>query len=96
MCVEQQNVIIRTTLIIWNSAPAWMNALFEWAVLFITEKFIERPGLNERPLQTSKGALIWKFAMSAEELIQRVCKNDVTIVFFSQIFFIFYNKDIEL
>ena len=44
--------------------------------------------------QTRKEALIWKFAMSAEALIQIVCKNDKTRVFFSQIFFVFYNKEI--
>ena len=58
----------------------------------------ERPNLNKRPSkrppQTRKGALIWKFAISAEALIQIVCKNDETRVFFSQIFFVFYNKEI--
>ena len=39
--------------------------------------------------QTKKGALISKFAMSAEAFIQIVCKNDETRVFFSQIFFDF-------
>ena len=41
-----------------------------------------------------KGALIWKFAMSAEALIQIVCKNDEARVLFSQIFFVFYNHEI--
>ena len=58
----------------------------------------ELPNLNKRPSkrppQTRKGALIWKFAMSVEALIQIVCKNDETRVFFSQIFFVFYNKEI--
>ena len=63
-----------------------MNAPFEWAPLFTAEKFNERPGLNECPLQTRKRALIWKFAMSAEALIQIVCKNDETRVFFSHFF----------
>ena len=44
--------------------------------------------------QTRKRALIWKFEMSADALIQIVCKNDETRVFFSQIFFVFYNKEI--
>ena len=65
-----------------------MNAPFEWAPLSTAEKF------NERPPRTRKGALIWKFAMSEEALIQIVCKNDETRVFFSQIFFVFYNKEI--
>ena len=58
----------------------------------------ECPNLNKRPSkrppQTRKGALIWKFAMSSEALIQIVCKNDETRVFFIQIFFVFYNKEI--
>ena len=50
------------------------------APLFTAEKFNECPGLNEGlneylP-QTWKGGIIWKFAMSAEALIQIVCKND--------------------
>ena len=32
--------------------------------------------------------------MYAETLIQIVCKNDKTRVFFSQTFFAFYNKEI--
>ena len=64
-----------------------MNAPLEWAPLFTAEKF------NERPPQTKKGALIWKFSMSPEALIQIVCKNDETRVLFSQIFFVFYNKE---
>ena len=71
-----------------------MNTPFEWAPFFIAEKFNEHPGLNEHPPQTRKGALIWKFVMSAEALIPIVCKNDETRVFFSQIFFAFYNKEI--
>ena len=66
-----------------------MNAPFEWAPLFTAEKFNERPGLNERPLQTRKGVLIWKFAMSAEALIQIEWR---TRVFFSQMFFAFYKE----
>ena len=59
----------------------------------------ERLGLNERPLpyplpQTKKRTLIWKFTMSAEVLIQIAYKNDETRVFFSQIFFVFYNNEI--
>ena len=38
--------------------------------------------------------LIWKFAMSAEALIQIVCKNDEKKVFFSKILFVFYNNEI--
>ena len=72
-----------------------MNAPFKWAPLFTAEKFKECPGLNERLPQTRKGVLIWKFAMSGEELNQIVRKNDDTRVFFSQIFFVFYNKEIE-
>ena len=71
-----------------------MNAPFEWAPLFKAEKVNERPGLNERPPQTRTGAFIWKFAMPAEALIQRVCKNDETKVFFSQIFFVLKMKAI--
>ena len=83
-----------------------MNSPFEWPSFLTAEKFIERSGLNQRhpPTpppqphpsfpQTRKGALIWKFAMSAEALIQTVCKNDETRFFSSQIFFVFYNKDI--
>ena len=52
-------------------------------------------GLNERPPETRKGTLIWKFAMSEEALIQVVCKNDKTRVFFSQIFFEDDDVDIE-
>ena len=51
----------------------------------------ERRNLNElpskRPPQTRKEAVIWKFAMSSEALIQTVCKTDETRVFFSQIFY---------
>ena len=64
-----------------------MNAPLEWAPLFTAEKF------NERPPHTKKGALIWKFSMSPEALIQIVYKNDETRVLFSQIFFVFYNKE---
>ena len=71
-----------------------MNAPFEWAPLFTAENSNEHPSLNERPSQTRKGALIWNFAISAEVPIQKVCKNDETRVFFSQIFFVFYNKEI--
>ena len=73
-----------------------MNAPFKWAPLFTAKKFNERPGLNERPPQTRHGAIIWKFAMSTEVLIQIVCKNDRTRVFFRQIFFVFYNKEIYM
>ena len=51
----------------------------------------ECPGLNKHALrmsaplycspQTRKGALIWKFAMSAVTLIQIVCNNDETRVY---------------
>ena len=44
------------------------------------------------PPQTRKGVLIWKSAMSAESLIQVVCKNDE--IFFSEIFFVIYNNEI--
>ena len=73
-----------------------MNAFFKWVPLFAAEKFNECPGLNEcpPPPQTRKGVLIWEFAMSAVVLIQIVCKNDKTRVFFSKIFFVFYNKEI--
>ena len=71
-----------------------MNVPFEWAPLFTAEKFNDRPGLNECPPQTRKGTLIWKFAMSAEALIQIVCKNDKARVLFSQMFFVFCNKEI--
>ena len=70
-----------------------MNAPFKWAPIFTAEKFNERPGLNEHPSppspQTRKGGFIWKFEMSAEALIQIVCKNDETKVFFSPLFFFF-------
>ena len=64
----------------------------------------QRPGLNEHSLRmsaplpplTRKGALIWKFAMSVEALIEIVCKNDETRVFFSQISLVFYNKEIYI
>ena len=81
-------------VVIWKSAPALINAPFEWAPLFTAEKFDDRPGLNEYPPQTRKGALIWKYAMSAEALTQIVCKNDKARVLFSQIFFVFCNKEI--
>ena len=71
-----------------------MNAPLEWAPLFTAEKFNKRPGLKEHPSQTRKWELIWKFSMSAEALIQIVCKNDETRVFFNQIVFVFYNKEI--
>ena len=71
-----------------------MNAPFEWALLFKVEKFNERPGLNGIPLQTRKRALIGKFSMSTEAFIQIVCKSGETRIFFSQIFFPFYNKEI--
>ena len=70
-----------------------MNAPFEWAPLFTAEQFNERPAY-ERPPQTRKVVLILKFAISAEAFIQIVWKNDETRVFFSQIFFVFYNKKI--
>ena len=47
------------------------------------------------PPETRKGALIWKFAMSAEALIQIVCKNDEARIFFSQIFLEDDDLDIE-
>ena len=47
------------------------------------------------PPKTKKGVLIWKFAMSAEVLIQIICKNDKTRIFFSQIF-VYYNKEIYI
>ena len=72
-----------------------MNATFEWAPFFKTEKFNEHPGLNGRSNQTTKGTLIWKFSMPAEALIQIICKNEETRVFISQIFFVFYNKEIH-
>ena len=59
-----------------------------------SSKFIKRLGLNEGPSKTRKGALLWKFEVSAGVLIQIVFKNDETRVFFSQIFFVFYNKKI--
>ena len=73
-----------------------MNAPFEWAPFFTAKKFNEWPGLNEHPPapQTKNGAFIWKSAISAEALIQVVCKNDETRVFCSQISFVFYNKEI--
>ena len=40
------------------------------------KKFNERPGLNECAPQTREGRLFWKFAISAETLIQIVCKNN--------------------
>ena len=84
--------VMKITVIIWKSGQ--MNAPFEWASLFTAEKFNERPTLNERPPQNKKGVHIRKFAMSAEALIQIFCKNDETRVFFSQKFFVFYNKEI--
>ena len=66
-----------------------MNALFEWVSLFTAEKFNESPGLSECPLQTRKGALILKSAMSAGALIQIICKNNGARVFILQIFFVF-------
>ena len=77
-----------------NAPPPHPPTSLEWAPLFTAENFNERPGLNERLPQTRKGALIWKFAMSAVALIQIVCKNDETKVFFSQIFFVLYKKRI--
>ena len=73
-----------------------MNVPYEWAPLFTAEKFNEHPGLNERPPQTRKRALIWKFTMFAEALIQIVSKNDEARVFFSQMFFVFYNQEISI
>ena len=71
-----------------------MNGPFEWAPLLTAEKFNEGAGLNGRSPLTRKGALIWKIAMSAEVLIQIVCKNDKARAFFSQMFLVFYNKEI--
>ena len=71
-----------------------MNTPFEWGPLFTARKFNECPGQNEYPPQTRKEAVIWKFAMFAEAIIQIVCKNNEARVFFSQIFFVFYNKEI--
>ena len=67
-----------------------MNIPFEWTPLFTAEKF------NERPLfpQTRKGVLNCKFAISAESLIQIVCKNYEKRVLFSEMFFFFYNNEI--
>ena len=70
-----------------------MNAPFESAPLFTAEKFNDCPDLNKCPPQTKKRVLIWKFAMSTEALIQMICKNVETRVFFSQIFFAFYNRN---
>ena len=71
-----------------------MNAPFEYAPLFTAGKFNERTDLNERPSQTRKEVLIWKFAMSPEVLIQIVCKDEETRVFFSEILFVCYDKEI--
>ena len=77
-----------------------MNVSFSLneCAFFTAEKFNECPdlneGLNECLPQTWKGGIIWKFAMSAEALIQIVCKNDETRFYFSQMFFVFYNKEI--
>ena len=38
-----------------------MDAPFEWAPLFAAEKFNERPGLNERPLEPGKGHIFGNF-----------------------------------
>ena len=46
------------------------------------------------PPQTRKGTFVWKSSMSAEAIIQIVCKNNETKVFYSQIFFVFYNTEI--
>ena len=71
-----------------------MNNPFERVPLFTAEKHNDCPDLNELPPWTRKGVLILKFAMSAEALIQIVCKNDKARVLFSQIFFVFCNKEI--
>ena len=65
-----------------------MNAPFEWAPLFTTEKFNEHPGLNERPLKPGKRRSFGNLPC-LEALIQIVCKNAEC-----QIFFVFYNKEI--
>ena len=72
-----------------------MKAPLEWTPLFTAEKVNEHPGLNKRLPQTRKGALIWKFAMTAEALIQIICKNDETRVFFS-LFFEDKGDDIDI
>ena len=58
----------------------------------------ERPGLNERPLRMTTPLHNWKIQLTPRlkwvPLIQIVCKNDKTRVFFSQVFFVFYNKEI--
>ena len=72
-----------------------MKATFEWTPLFTAEKVNEHPGLNKRLPQTRKRALIWKFAMTAEALIQIICKNDETRVFFS-LFFEDKGDDIDI
>ena len=77
-----------------KESPGLNEHPLEWAPILTAEKFNERSGLNERHPQTWTGALIWKFATSAEALIQIFCKNDETRIFFSQIFFVFYNKEI--
>ena len=51
-----------------------MNAPFEQAPLFTAEKCNEHPVLNECPPYTRKGALIWRFAVSAKALIQIICR----------------------
>ena len=71
-----------------------MNAPFKWVLPLIAENLNEHSSLNEHPPQKRKGVLIWKFAKFVEVFIQIVCKNDETRVFFSQIFFAFYNKEI--
>ena len=71
-----------------------MNNPFEWVPLFTAEKRNDCPDLYELPPWTRKGVLILKFTMSAEVLIQIVCKNDKITVFLSQIFFVFYIKEI--
>ena len=64
------------------------------SALSTAEKLNERPSLDELSSKIRKGVLIQKFVMSAEALIQIVCKNDEARVFFSLIFFVFYKKEI--
>ena len=70
-------------VIIWKSDLALNGRSLQMSVRLHSSKIYWAPALNERPPQIREGALIWKFATSAEALSQIVCKNDETGVFFS-------------
>ena len=59
-----------------KECPGLNECLLLMSVPLHSWKIYWAPRLKWGPPQTRKGELIWKSAMSSEELVQIVCKND--------------------